>query len=162
MTKKKIVKNTLIENLELTLENTRVYPWEWADNSVDNVSIIRLLEFIPGKERGKFMDELHRILAPEGTAMIKVPYWSSAGGVQDYLYEWPPWNDNSFMYFNKEIRKNLGCDDRGLVCDFDFTGGYELEAGIAQRSEDARNFAAKHYTNSILAVQLTLTKKKLK
>jgi hypothetical protein len=148
----------LIEKLELTVDNTRRYPWKWTDESVESVVITKLLEFIPGKSRPKFFEELYRILTVGGTALVRIPYWSSAGGIADYLYEWPPWTDDSFSFFNKEVRERLKMD-RNIKCNFDYTGGYEIEGGIAQRAEETRMFAAKHYTNAIIAAQLTLTKK---
>jgi hypothetical protein len=156
-----MVKKKLIEELVLTRENTKTYPWAWADDSVKQAKIEKVLEFLPGKQRPKFFDELWRILIPDGTAAVKVPYWSSAGGVQDYEYEWPPWNDNSFTYFNAALRKTLGVENRKIKCNFDFTGGYEIDMNIAQRAEETRQFAAKHYTNTILAAQVTLVKKSL-
>lgn len=150
----------LLTDVALTRDNTGKYPWRFADNSIESCKIEKVLEYVPGKERGRFMDELYRVLACDGTAQVKIPYWSCASGVQDYLYEWPPWNDNSFSYFNKSIREKMGINgERNLKCDFDYTGGYELEMGTAQRSQEAREFAAKHYTNAILAVMVTLTKK---
>lgn len=149
----------LVESLALTQESTARYPWKFVDGSVQSAKIEKVLEFVPGKDRPKFFNELYRILAAGGTAQIKVPYWSCAAGVQDYAYEWPPWNDNSFLYFNKECRAKLGIMRPELTCDFDYAGGYEIEVGTAQRAAEAQQFAAKHYTNSILAVQLTLTKR---
>jgi len=52
----------------------------------------------------------------------------------------------------------MGWTDRRIECGFDFTGGYELDGNIAQRAEATRMFVATHYTNAILAVQVTLTK----
>ena len=153
-----MVKKKLLEKLALTRLNTARYPWKWADGSVESVEIVGILEYIPGKERPRFFDELYRILAPKGTAMVKVPYWSAALGVQDYEYEWPPWTDSSFMYFNAQNREALKID-RKMKCDFDFVGGYILDGDIGMRSQEAQQFGAKHYTNAIQIAQLTLTRK---
>ena len=150
----------LIEDLQLTRENTLKFPWKFADGSVGSAKIERVLEFVPGHDRPKFFDELYRILTVGGTAQVKVPYWSCAQGIADYSYEWPPWTDDSFGYFNKAIREKMGINgDRNIRCDFEYTGGYAMDAGIAQRAAEAQQFGAKHYTNAILAVQVTLTKR---
>jgi hypothetical protein len=151
----------LIEDLALTRDNTAKFPWKFADSSVQSATIEKVLEFVPGPERPRFFDELYRILVEGGTAQVKVPYWSCAQGIADYSYEWPPWTDDSFSYFNKTIREKLGLQSRPVKCDFDYTGGYVMDGALAQRATEAQQFGAKHYTNAILAVQVTLTKKKL-
>jgi hypothetical protein len=160
MVKRKTPK--LIEDLVLTRENTAKLPWKFSDASVQSVKIEKIMEFVPGKDRPKFFEELYRILADGGTAQIKVPYWSCAQGIADYSYEWPPWTDDSFSFFNKAIREKMGINgDRNIKCDFDYTGGYAMDMALAQRATEAQQFGAKHYTNAILAVQVTLTKRKL-
>ena len=157
MVKRKVP--SLIEDLALTRENTARYPWKWSDGSVQSAKVEKVLEFLPGADRPKFFGELYRVLAPGGTAQVKAPYWSSAAGVADYAYQWPPWTDDSFGYFNKAIREKLGIADRGIECDFDYTGGYVMDMAIAQRATEAQQFGAKHYTNAILAIQVTMTKR---
>jgi hypothetical protein len=154
-----MVKKKLVEELILTRENTAKYPWKWASGSVQSAKIDKVVEFIAGKDRPKFFDELYRILVVGGTAQVRAPYWSSAGGVADYSYEWPPWTDDSFSYFNKTIRERLGLTDRKIKCNFDYTGGYVVDGSIAQRATEAQQFGAKHYTNAILAIQVTMTKR---
>lgn len=51
-------------------------PWPWADNSFDEVIALDVIEhldaFFP------VMEEMHRILRPNGVVRIKVPYWNSS------------------------------------------------------------------------------------
>jgi hypothetical protein len=65
----------------------------------------------------------------------------------------------SFMYFNKGWRKANGLEDRGLVCDFDFTYGYAVAPDVSQRSDETRTFAIRNYLNSVQNLQLVLTKR---
>jgi SAM-dependent methyltransferase len=51
------------------------YPWPWADASVDEIIAKDLIEhldkFMPA------MEEIYRVLKPEGIAKIAVPYWNA-------------------------------------------------------------------------------------
>jgi len=135
------------------------FPWPYEDSSVNELTCAGVFEYVPGKLRGKFMDEVYRVLAPDGKAAFTVPYWNTARGFQDFRYEWPPLCEQSFLYFNKEWREanNLGLDD--LICNMDFTYGYQAEAETAARNEESRSFYIKHYTNCVDALHLMLTKR---
>lgn len=127
--------------------------------SVQEIECTGIFEFVPGNKRGEFMDEVYRILTDNGKAIITVPYWNSARGIQDYRYEWPPICEQSFLYFNKEWR-GVNVPDLKLNCDFDFTYGYAWEPTTAARNDETRAFNSKHYANCIDALQLVLTKRK--
>ncbi len=126
--------------------------------SVKELTCAGVFEFVPGKLRGKFMDEVYRVLTKDGKATFIVPYWSSARGIHDYRYEWPPLCEISFMHFNKGWREANKLHPE-LKCDFDFTYGYAWEAETAARNEQARTFNTKHYVNCVDALQLVLTKR---
>lgn len=140
------------------IPNPQEYPWSYGDDSIMELTVNGVFEFIPGKERGRFMDEVHRVLSPRGKAAFTVPYWNTARGVWDYRYEWPPLCEQSFLYFNKEWRElnNIKTD---LACNMDFTYGYACEAETAARNEESRSFYVKHYTNCVDALHLMLTKR---
>jgi hypothetical protein len=130
----------------------------FTEESVTEIVVIGVLEFVPGKERGKFIDECYRILVPEGKMTITVPYWHSWRAYYDARMEWPPFCEQSFLCYNKAWREGntKGLD---LECDFDFTYGYAWEAETLARNDESRAFWTKHYTNSVDALQLTLTKR---
>ena len=139
------------------IKNPQSFPWKIKANSIAELTCAGVFEYIPGNLRGKFMDEVYRVLAPDGKATFTVPFWNSARAIQDYRYEWPPLCEQSFLYFNKGWREANKLK-LGLKCDFDFTYGYAWEATTAARSDEARTFNTKHYCNCIDAVQLVLTK----
>jgi len=149
---------TLVKELELTLEAVRESRWEWDDGSVESVTCTGVLEYIAGIERGRFMDELYRILVPEGTATIRVLYWNTSMAYHDYRLQWPPLAEQSFLMFNKDWREK---NDKqvDLKCDFDFTYGFTYDVDTAQRNVETQAFNIKHYTNSANALQVTLTKR---
>jgi hypothetical protein len=94
------------------------FPWPWLDSSVSDVRCSHFLEHVPGKLRGKWMDELFRILEPAAIAVFIVPAWDSPAAVQDFTHEWPPICKESFLYFNAESRRVLGIDHYAVTCDF--------------------------------------------
>src|SRR4029077_3531789 len=103
------------------------FPWAVDSESAEEVFSNNMFSRIPAKQRGKFMDEIHRILVPNGKATIVCPYWSSASGIQDFMQEWPPVVEQSFLYFNKKWREENGAADYPIKCDFDFTYGYSVD-----------------------------------
>ena len=155
-----IRKHKLIEKLDVLTDiaDPQSFPWRYRSNSVKELTCTGVFEFIPGRLRGQFMDEVYRILAPDGKAAFTVAYWNTARSIQDYRYEWPPVSEQSFLYFNKGWREanNLNLD---LVCDFDFTYGYSPDAETAARNEESRSFYIKHYTNCVDALHLMITKR---
>jgi 2-polyprenyl-3-methyl-5-hydroxy-6-metoxy-1,4-benzoquinol methylase len=72
-------------------------PWPWPDSSVSEVAAYDVIEHIA--DRTHFMNELHRVLAPGGCAIIETPNASrGAGYFQDPTHK-APWCMNSFQYF---------------------------------------------------------------
>lgn len=149
---------TLIKELELTLETTRDYPWPYEDESVESITCTGVFEYVPHLQRGHFMDELYRILVPEGTATVRVLYWNTSMAYHDYRLEWPPLAEQSFLMFNRDWREKN--DKRvDLKCDFDFTYGFSYDPDTAQRNVETQAFNIKHYANAASALQVVLTKR---
>lgn len=159
MAKKKQIKKTLIEKIDILtdIKNPQQFPWPYKDNSVKEITCAGVFEFIPGKLRGEFMDEVYRVLIPDGKIAISVVYWNTARGIQDFRYEWPPLSEQSFLYFNKGWR-DVNKLDLGIKANFSFTYGYTPEAETAARNDESRNFYIKRYTNCVDALHLMLVK----
>ena len=134
------------------------FPWPYEDNSIKDMTVGGVFEYVQGRLRGRFMDEVYRVLVPNGTVAFAVPYWNTAKGCQDYRYEYPPLCEQSFLYFNKGWRE-VNKLELGIVCDFDYTYGFQAEAETAARNEESRSFYIKHYTNCVDALHLMLTKR---
>ena len=126
--------------------------------SVKEISCTGVFEFIPGKLRGIFMDECYRVLVPEGKMTVLTPYWSSWRAYYDARLEWPPICEQSFLCYNKAWRE-VNMKNLELSCDFDFTYGYAWSQETQARNDESRSFWTAHYTNSVDALQLTLTKR---
>lgn len=137
------------------------FPWPLETESVAEIVSVGYFCFIPGKLRGLFMDELYRVMTTGAKANIIVPYWSSMRAIQDYLYEWPPWCETSFCFFDKQWRKANRLEWRALICDFEINSyGYTADAETSNRNDEARQFWVKHYTNTASDLSMTLTKRK--
>lgn len=137
------------------------FPWPWEDNSVDEVVCNHFFEHIPGLDRPKFMNELHRILKVGAKAVIVVPYGQSNRAVQDYTHAWPPVVAESFLYFNKKWRteNKLTHGLYAMTCDFDFGYGFAVDQEVAMKSQEAQAFSVKYYNNAATDLQVTLTKR---
>jgi SAM-dependent methyltransferase len=139
------------------------FPWNYESGSVDSVTCIGVLEYIGGENRAAFFDEIYRVLRPGAKATVIVPYWNTAMGIQDLRYKWPPLAEQSFQFFNKKIREenklNEGPFKIEMNCDFEMDFGYTASLDIASREVSTRDYMIKHYANSIIALQVTLTKK---
>lgn len=138
------------------------FPWPFGDASCEELHCSHFYEHIPGLLRGKFMDEVYRILVPEGKITIISPYYSSIRAIQDFTHEWPPVAENSFLYFNRKWREDnrLTHGHYDLKCDFDFVYGWQINPVWAARNDEARNFAIQHYRNVIDDIHVTLSKRK--
>jgi hypothetical protein len=157
MAKKAKVVSPVIIDVQKDVPNPQKFPWPYRDSSVTELTCANVFEFVPGKQRGVFMDEIWRILVDGGKANFAVHYWNTQSAVQDYAYEWPPLTEQSFLYFNAGWRKANGLN-RPLKCNFDFTYGYSVEPDTANRADDTRSYNIKYLNNVVNVLQVVLTK----
>lgn len=136
-----------------------VFPWPFADASASEAWCSHYFEHVPGRLRMRWMDEVHRILVPGGKLTVICPYYTSMRAVQDPTHEWPPVCEASFLYFNAAWRQQNKLDHYPVACDFDFTFGYAPAPEWANRNEEARSFAIKHYANAVMDLHVVLTKR---
>ncbi|MBV7339359.1 methyltransferase domain-containing protein [Chloroflexi bacterium TSY] len=71
-------------------------PWPWQDSSVEYVRAWDIIEHLPDKIFT--MNELWRVLKPDGTAEIMVPTTDGPGAFQDPTHV-SFWNRRSFLYY---------------------------------------------------------------
>ena len=158
----KIVKLNLgvqaVEGFEKVTFDVKKYPWPIKSESVAELAIPMVLNYVAGADRGKFMDEVYRVLVVEGKANVAVPYYTSSRAIQDYETQWPPFCEASFMYFNRAWR-SINHPERDLKSNFDFTYGYQADGETAAKNDETRTFWIKHYANAVLDLTVILTKK---
>lgn len=142
-----------------------VYPWPIETGSVGAVFCSHYIEHVPlmnlpsGQDHLlAFFDELYRILAPEGEAVIHAPYYSSMRAWQDPTHR-RAISEATFLYANKSWRVQNGLDHYHISCDFDFWYSYVVDGVWGTRNEDARAFAFRNYINAISDIQVTLKKR---
>jgi hypothetical protein len=148
------------------LFDLETYPWPIPDNCVDELTCSHFIEHVSNLP--SFMDEIYRIMkspyvSKEGEKVnskvtIICPYYSSMRAMQDPFHI-RPISEASMLYYNKDWRDVNKLDHYGIKCNFDFSYGYQLVPEWANRSQEARDFAIKHYLNVITDIYFTLTKK---
>lgn len=74
-----------------------VFPWPWADSSVDEIKAFDILEHIPN--RIGTMNELHRVLKPGARVHVIVPSADKGSGFFQDPTHVSPYCRNSFQYF---------------------------------------------------------------
>ena len=133
-------------------------PWPIPDNSIEEISCLMRLQYVEAMDRPKVMDEMYRVLVKGGKVHIAVPYWSSPRSVQDYEHKWPPFAEQSFMYFNKAWR-DINHPDRKFICDFEPSFSYQADADVASKNDETRSYMIKHYNNAVNDLIVVMTKK---
>ncbi len=132
------------------------FPWPIPDNSVDEIFSSHYIEHT--KDIIKFMEELYRIMKPGAKALIRAPYYNSVRAWQDPTHT-RVISEATFLYYNKDWRVQNKLDHYPIHCDFDFSFGYDFTPDWAMRSEEAKAFALRHYTNVVMDIQVVLIKK---
>lgn len=132
------------------------FPWPFPDNSVDEAVCNHYIEHT--KDLIAFMNEVYRILRPGAQILIRAPYYNSMRAWQDPTHI-RAISEATFLYYNKEWRTLNKLTHYPITCDFDFVFGYDFTPDWAMRSEEAKAFAVRHYTNVVTDIQVILTKK---
>lgn len=132
------------------------FPWPFPDNSVDEAVCSHYIEHT--RDLIKFMDEVWRIMKPGKQVLIRAPYYNSVRAWQDPTHT-RVISEATFLYYNKDWRVTNKLDHYPIKADFDYSFGYDYTPDWAMRSEEARAFATRHYTNVVMDIQVVLTKK---
>ncbi len=78
-------------------------PIPFKDESFDHILVSHFLEHVSaGKPIIDVMNECWRILRPNGTMHVEVPYWNTEEYVRDPTHV-QPWNMDKFRYFVDEF-----------------------------------------------------------
>lgn len=134
-------------------------PWPWEDESVAEAHCSHFLEHLKAPERIHFVNELQRVLIPEGSCQLITPHWASCRAYGDLTHEWPPVSEFWFYYLSADWRAQNAPHNDGYVCDFDVTWGYALTDQVAARNQEYQAFAMANYKEAIMDTIATLTKR---
>lgn len=140
------------------IHDLRVRPWPWADGFVECVRCQHFFEHLTGPERIGFMEELHRILVPGGTATIITPYWASWRAIADPTHVFPPVCEQSYCYYSREWRQLNKLTHYPIRCNFTFEYKPVYNPEVGFPDDEARQLGAKHYNNVIDDLEVMLTK----
>lgn len=139
------------------LHEIEQYPYPFKDNQVSEVLIGYTLCGI--KELIPFFNEMGRLIKKGGLMRIVVPYYASARAFQDPTH-CHHFTEYSFAFYNKAWRKQNKFDHYPITCDFDIAtvnhGMAETEKG---KSQEAQQFAALRYWNTVHDMMATLKKR---
>lgn len=139
------------------VHDLETYPWPFEDNSVEEAYCSHYIEHT--KDLVKFWEELYRILAPGATATILAPYGKNNRAWQDPTHV-RAIVEESFWYLDKNFRKVNKLEHYLADVDFEFTVVYiGIDPTWANRSEESRTFAIRHYWNVVSDIQAVLKKR---
>jgi SAM-dependent methyltransferase len=139
-----------------------------ASESVEAIFFAFYYHRLTPSQRFAALDEAYRVLKPGAQIMIVSPYWSSRRAVADPLAVWPPVCEESFYVYSKAWRENDGLDKvLPLKCDFAamtpqgqliVPAGHIPDPEVAQRNDEYRQHASRHFVNAVWELHVTLTK----
>ncbi|HLX53440.1 MAG TPA: methyltransferase domain-containing protein [Aquella sp.] len=138
------------------------FPWPFEDNSVEEIICCHVFEHIEGKLRGKFMDEVWRILEMGGKATFTTPAWNSERSIQDFSHAFPAITGNSYAYFVRDWREQnkltFGVYD--LKCNFEVDVKAMISDNYSElnRGKEEMHSFAKHHLNTFSDIVATLIK----
>lgn len=150
-----------MKKLDLTHKDLKRVRGKWAEKSgtVDEVSIINLVQMLTQDERIHFANELHRVMKPGAKAQISCPHWSSARAYGDMAFQWPPVSEGWFYHLNAEWRKGNAPWGVKYKCDFDPTWGYGLHPLVIPRNQEYQQHAVTFFKEAAQDLIVTLTKR---
>jgi predicted SAM-dependent methyltransferase len=137
--------------------DVRKVPWDYADNSVDEIHTSHFVEHLTREEWVPFFNEAYRVLKPKGILRVIVPHFSHACAHGDpthksFCSEWMAY------YLNKGWR-DINGPHTGYTCDFDWVIGGSWDDWLKTRNDESRMFAMNRYINSFRDLIITLTKR---
>lgn len=144
---------------DMKLDLTK-FPYPFDDNSIDGAFSSHFVEHLDGPQRILFYNEMYRILKPGGKMRHIHPYYKSSRAVQDPTHKFPPICEESYYYWDKNWREVNKLGHYLGNCDYEFWIYYTYQDPIwANKNEETRNFAIKHYFNVIADMIVDMKKR---
>lgn len=78
-------------------------PYPFQDNSFDRIKMTEVIEHVNCIR--SVMEEVHRIIKPNGVLEITTPHYSSHGSYLDPMHKWHL-SSESFLYFDQDVSIN--------------------------------------------------------
>jgi hypothetical protein len=115
--------------------------WPWKDDSVEEANASHFIEHLTGSQRIHFVNELYRVLIPNGKCQVIVPHWASSRAYGDLTHQWPPVSEFWFYYLDKGWRAVNAPHNDFYTCDFECTWGYSLHPMLMPRNQEYQQHA---------------------
>ena len=131
----------------------------YADNSVDSVSLVHVIQFLTPDERIDLMNELYRIMRVGAKCVIISPHWSCQRAYADMRLQWPPVAEGWLAYLNAGTRTADPWIDARYKCDFEATWGESLHPVVAARNSEYQQHAVQFFKEAVQDIAATLIKK---
>jgi SAM-dependent methyltransferase len=131
------------------------------DESVEEIYMSHVFEHFKNHDRPPLMNEIYRVLIPDGKVTIICPSWSHERAYGDVSHEWPPITSWSFYYMNKEWR-DVNAPHCGYICDFNFgiSGSHDPnDQYISFRNMETKMTMMAHQINIVTDIIAVLDKK---
>lgn len=131
------------------------YPWvPLKENSCTEIYIENYFEQV--KNPVAFMNEVYRICQDEAVVKILAPYQTSMKAWQNPMTVRPV-SEATFVYFDKTERDGQKLPDYGAVCNFKTEKLVTfLNEPWNNKSEEAKQFAQRHYVNVVSDIYVEL------
>lgn len=134
-----------------------VYPWPFEDSSIDEIYCNHYIEHVV--DLCAFYSEIYRILKVGGTGTLLCPYGKNNRAWQDPTHV-RALVEESFFYLDKNFREVNKLKHYLADVDFEFQVCYlGVDPLWANKSEEARTFAIRHYWNIVSDLQVNLKKR---
>ena len=140
-------------------------PWQWADGTVEEINMSHTMEHFTSKERVYIVNEMYRVLQPEGKVSLTVPHWCSNRAYGDFTHQWPPVSEFWFYYLNRTWRAENAPDNDiqwnpdGYNCHFECTWGYSIHPEFVSKNQERQTFALQFYKDAAMDIIATMVKK---
>lgn len=136
-------------------------PWPFATDSVEEAYCAHYVEHtypVGGPNDGliSFMNELHRVCAPDAKVEIIHPYAQGKRAFQDpthtrYI------NEVTWWYFNRDWMRAQKLDHYPITANFEIVNiGHGWYPGWELRSQPTQEFGAEHYWDVVTDLFVTL------
>jgi SAM-dependent methyltransferase len=129
------------------------------DNSVAEAYSSHFLEHLNHNqtrpERVRFMNELWRVMVPDGKVTIITPHWASNRAYGDFTHADKPVSEMFYVYLSREWRLRFAPDNDaeyhpdGYTCNFDVQLGHAMTPSMKDKSEAERAFAIAWYKEAV-------------
>lgn len=132
--------------------------WPFEDNSVEEAHASHFVEHLDTEERIHFVNELYRVLIPNGKCQVIIPPWSSCRAYGDLTHKWPPVSEFWFHYLNKEWRNVNAPHNDFYKCNFNISWGFNMHPEIAARNQEYQMHAITFFKEAAQDIVATFIK----